>query len=156
MKTFRTKKNYLIRIIAAIFTVAAVFSALICFALHFYNSSISYTSSGFAPANDILNNPYCGWYDMFGYTISDASADTFDKRTQDYIQKAVQQGLSFLKSISKILITQNYLTTLSPRLTEYLQCGVKARMLLFCVFYTTGMERRCRQNQTALKPSNFT
>ena len=50
MKTFRTKKNYLIRIIAAIFTVAAVFSALICFALHFYNSSISYTSSGFAPA----------------------------------------------------------------------------------------------------------
>ena len=70
MKTFRTKKNYLIRIIAAIFTVAAVFSALIFFALHFYNSSISYTSSGFAPANDILNNPYCGWYDMFGYTIS--------------------------------------------------------------------------------------
>ena len=46
MKTFRTKKNYLIRIIAAIFTVTAVFSALIFFALHFYNSSISYTSSG--------------------------------------------------------------------------------------------------------------
>ena len=103
MKTFRTKKNYLIRIIAAIFTVAAVFSALICFALHFYNSSISYTSSGFAPANDILNNPYCGWYDMFGYTISDASADTFDKRTQDYIQKSGSTRLVLLE-IKKIVI----------------------------------------------------
>ena len=97
MKTFRTKKNYLIRIIAAIFTVAAVFSALIFFALHFYNSSISYTSSGFAPANDILNNPYCGWYDMFGYTISDACADTFDKRTQDYIQKSGSTRLVLLE-----------------------------------------------------------
>ena len=156
MKTFRTKKNYLIRIIAAIFTVAAVFSALICFALHFYNSSISYTSSGFAPANDILNNPYCGWYDMFGYTISDASADTFDKRTQDYIQKSGSTRLVLLeinlKNFNNTELSDNALAQIDRIFTMW----GEARMLLFCVFYTTGMERRCRQNQTALKPSNFT
>ena len=34
---------------------------------------------------------------MFGYTISDASADTFDKRTQDYIQKSGSTRLVLLE-----------------------------------------------------------
>ena len=122
----------------------------------FITAVFSYTSSGFAPANDILNNPYCGWYDMFGYTISDASADTFDKRTQDYIQKSGSTRLVLLeinlKNFNNTELSDNALAQIDRIFTMW----VKARMLLFCVFYTTGMERRCRQNQTALKPSNFT
>ena len=90
---------------------------------------------------------------MFGYTISDASADTFDKRTQDYIQKSGSTRLVLLeinlKNFNNTELSDNALAQIDRIFTMWDE-SPHAVILRF-LYDWDG-----KAMQTASKPSNFT
>jgi hypothetical protein len=51
----------------------------------------------YSETTDELGNPYCGWYDMYGYALTDASYDTFDSKTDNYLKTSADTRLIMLE-----------------------------------------------------------
>ncbi len=67
------KRTILFICISACLIFIAGFAGFLAYR-HYWN--VSFEASGFSASSDALNNPYCGWYNMYGYmlTASDPSA----------------------------------------------------------------------------------
>ena len=44
-----------------------------------------------------LDNPYCGWYSMFGYCLTNGTPDEFDNTTSSYLQSSTDTRLIMLE-----------------------------------------------------------
>lgn len=51
----------------------------------------------FTETSKTLDNPYCGWYQMYGYMLSDDGGLIFEERTKEYIEKNKDNRLVLLE-----------------------------------------------------------
>lgn len=93
--TANKRKRYIYIIAAAaLILCAAVSCAAYIYSLYF---KAAYTPINTPETADILNNPYCGWYDMYGYALNEGGENVFDSQTAEYIKKSSDTRLVLLQ-----------------------------------------------------------
>lgn len=58
---------------------------------------VTWEKTAFTETSKALDNPYCGWYQMYGYMLSDDDGMAFEERTKEYIEKNKDNRLVLLE-----------------------------------------------------------
>lgn len=84
-----------------ILVLIACISLLICTFTFFWIDknyyTIEYTSNEFKETAQFLNNPYCGWYQICAYMITDDAYNHFDDLTNRYIRTCNNTRLALIE-----------------------------------------------------------
>ncbi len=84
-----------------ILVLIACISLLICTFTFFWIDknyyTIEYTSNEFKETAQFLNNPYCGWYQICAYMITDDAYNHFDDLTNRYIKTCNNTRLALIE-----------------------------------------------------------
>lgn len=67
-----------------------------CF-IHTKYWKVTWKTASFTDTAKPLDNPYCGWYQMYGYMLSDEGESVFEERTKKYIENNKENRLVLLE-----------------------------------------------------------
>ncbi len=86
------------KIIAAVICALTITAATVL-GVNTYSRGLSGVSASFeyTETTDALGNPYCGWYSMFGYSLTDGAVDAFDSTTERYLSSSADTRLVMLE-----------------------------------------------------------
>lgn len=97
MENFSKKKNQAMRL--GVILGISVVIVLICIggAVKAAYRRVEWNPADFTVTQAALGNPYCGWYQMYGYMLSDEEVSVFDARTKDSIEQSAGDRLVLLE-----------------------------------------------------------
>lgn len=80
-------------------TVCTITTFIIICAIVLYNSfwNIQYSQITFTESTKFLNNPYRGWYNLFGYELNENGANYYDNYTINYINHSSDTRLVLIE-----------------------------------------------------------
>lgn len=109
------------KIIATILSIIVLIPVAVT-GVDIYNSGVVTVSDSFeySESTDELSNPYCGWYSMYGYFLTDGSSDQFDNTTSKYLSNSTNTRMILLeinlKNFNNSPLTANALAQLDHTL----------------------------------------
>ena len=103
--------------------------------------SVTFTAEKFSESNEVLENPYQGYYHIIGYTLNDTD-EAIASHADTYSDSLVLLEIN-LKNYKNTDISEHALSKTGPIPT----------LRFFFVFSMTWMVSQRRQNQTHFLPS---
>lgn len=109
------------KIIATILSIIVLIPVAVT-GVDIYNSGVRTVSDSFeySESTEELGNPYCGWYNMYGYSLTDGPADQFDNTTSRYLSNSSNTRMVLLeinlKNFNNGPLTANALAQLNHTL----------------------------------------
>lgn len=121
--------------------VLALVGALIISKLTSYKC-IDYTAEAFCESNKILKNPYCGFYHIFRYTLSDEylSADSYSYEIADYSESLALLEIN-LKNYRTAKISEKGISQLNDILAAWANSQNGARLILRFLYDWDGVAK---------------
>lgn len=126
MKRNKSHKHTII-ISIIIFVLAAVLTVTAVFTIWLYNKyyKIDFYSTDFTETNELLDNPYMGWYKIYGYSLSDQN---------NYTQKSILEECSKDTNTRLALLQINLKDYRNSQISEY---GLLQLQTIFEAFIST-------------------
>ena len=109
--------------------------------------SVTFTAEKFSESNEVLENPYQGYYHIIGYTLNDTD-EAIASHADTYSDSLVLLEIN-LKNYKNTDISEHALSQLEQIFKD---CPIPT-LRFFFVFSMTWMVSQRRQNQTHFLPS---
>ena len=121
-------------------SILAVLSAAILLTIFFAASRVNFTAEKFFESNKLFRNPYCGFYHIMGYTLSDdyIPTDSLPYEVTSYAESLVLLEIN-LKNYRKAQISEKGLEQLEDIFYVWKHSPSKAKIILRFLYDWDGI-----------------